>query len=164
MWIVTIWWNSCRRFHWRYTSLRQCSLEGCFSLQMLYNSCSGRCHLRKEIVVLLPSLSILPLVCCQLLSSEVVVSVFFELCSVIFGFDWWCDPIRCLVVCWVIQWIWRAFYLSVHRLVTWFIICLNVCGMQGYRSFSVGMLYFGRLAEHYVAGQRKKSLVSALIS
>lgn len=102
---------------------------------MLWSCCCGQCRQGEEWVVLFPSLSIFPLVWCQLLSSEVVVPVSFELCKVLTllcwrwaafrWLLWWCRLIRCLVVCWFLLWIWRE-WAFLHLYIVWRIGSLSV--------------------------------------
>lgn len=179
---VSGWWKSvgtgrgmCRRFH------RRKGLWGSEVFKVVsYCKCDDPVFLGERMVVLFPSLSIFPLGWCLLLSSEMVVSVFFEFCRVLTllcwrwaasrWLLWWCRPICCLVDCWVLVWIWRGLVLlHLHRLVTCFIICLAPTSVWsegwvwGCLPNPVGMLFsVERLAEHSLAVHRQKCLVSVL--
>lgn len=132
---------------------------------------------RRKKVVLFPSLSIILTVWCQPLSSkkEVMVSVFFELCRVLTlmcwrwsasrWLLWWCRPVRCLVVCLVLLWIWRGWALP-HIYIFWRLDSLSVwlqrlCALHSRSAFGM-FCSIERLAEHPVAVHRQKSLVSDL--
>lgn len=48
---------------------------------------------------------------------------------------WWCRPIRCLEVCWVLLWKWKGWAL-LHLYIVWILDSLSVllqrlCGLQG---------------------------------
>lgn len=93
------------------------------------------------------------------LKKEVMVSVFFELCRVLTFLCWrwsasrwllwWCCPVRCLVVCLVLLWIWRGWALP-HTCYTSFgdliqyLFDYNVCVV-----FIVGLRLLSILSEYF---------------